>query len=85
MRACWPLVAICLLTLCPNAMADTPQQAQRLDSYRIKAVLPGICAQIGGNIVYGTHARQCQLPTVTRKIPSAMTTASRALPVTIKH
>jgi hypothetical protein len=86
MRACWPLLAFSLLLLsCPAAQADSPQQPLKLEHYRLKAALPAICSQVGGTLGYGTHANQCQLPTATSKIPSAATTAIRALPITVKR
>jgi hypothetical protein len=84
MRFFWPLLAFSLaLPFCPVAHADS--QALKLDDYRLKALIPAACTQMGGSIIYGTHSRDCKPPTITGKTPSSVTTAVRALPVTTKH
>jgi hypothetical protein len=86
MRACLSLAVICLLQLpCATAHADSVQQPLSLQTYRVKAALPAICTQVGGTILYGSHAQQCKLPTATSKIPQATAAARHALPVSIRH
>jgi hypothetical protein len=84
-----PLLALLAFSwvflLGPSVQADASQEPLKLDSYRLKALLPAICSQIGGTIVYGAHTHDCKLPTVSSKIPSSSATTGRALPVSVGH
>lgn len=84
MRTFWSLLAFSFALLpCSSVKADS---ALTLNDYRLKAsLLPAVCAQVGGTINYATHANDCKLPTVTSRVPSAATTPTKALPITIKH
>ncbi len=88
MRMFTPVAAMTALILsCGTAFADSAptQQPMSLDAYRLKAALPPICAQIGGKIVYGVHATQCEPPQVTNKTPTESNTIGRAAPISARH
>ena len=74
------LVALTLLSLpVMAASAQTPQQPADLNAYRVRAMLPSVCRQLGGKVVYGAQTSRCDLPKVLKgaNAPTPPTTIPR--------